>query len=205
MIIAYTEIDKIKRKESKQIQSFWKQGAKHVFIEQDRETRAEFIKALNLVKTGDYLMVETIDQLGRNHEELVKVIKELIAKEAGLLITSIPLLNQPLDDPKFTRFVEELLLQLLKNMKERETLERRRKQAEGIRAAKEKGVYKGRPALYAADAKDPAKRLAYHSIVKMLKAGESVQKIAREHEVTRTTVYRIKQELDTLETGEETC
>ena len=60
--------------------------------------------------------------------------------------------------------------------------------------AKEKGIYKGRPVLYAPNAKDPQKRLVYYRVIEMLDQGISISKIAKEVDITRQTVYRIKKE-----------
>ncbi|OUK32601.1 helix-turn-helix domain-containing protein, partial [Enterococcus faecium] len=67
-------------------------------------------------------------------------------------------------------------------------------QAQGIKIAKANGVYKGRPKLYSADAKDPQRRLVYKSIVEDLKNGVAIAKIAKDYNVTRQTVYRIKKD-----------
>ncbi|MGC9646723.1 helix-turn-helix domain-containing protein, partial [Staphylococcus epidermidis] len=61
---------------------------------------------------------------------------------------------------------------------------------------KEKGVYKGRPLLYSTNAKDPQKRIIYHRVVEMLKEGTAISKIAKEVNITRQTVYRIKHDND---------
>lgn len=58
--------------------------------------------------------------------------------------------------------------------------------------AKEKGVYKGRPVFYSPNAKDPQKRLVYYRVIEMLEKGVSISKIAQEVNITRQTVYRIK-------------
>ena len=68
----------------------------------------------------------------------------------------------------------------------------KRRQAQGIKVAKEKGVYKGRPLLYSPNAKDPQKRIIYHRVVEMLEEGKAISKIAKEVNITRQTVYRIK-------------
>ncbi|WP_141747957.1 helix-turn-helix domain-containing protein, partial [Staphylococcus sp. HMSC062D04] len=75
---------------------------------------------------------------------------------------------------------------------EQERNESKRRQAQGIKVAKEKGVYKGRPLLYSPNAKDPQKRIIYHRVVEMLERGESITKISKEVNITRQTVYRIK-------------
>ncbi|HFM6415598.1 helix-turn-helix domain-containing protein, partial [Enterococcus faecium] len=48
--------------------------------------------------------------------------------------------------------------------------------------------------LYSADAKDPQRRLVYKSIVEDLKNGVAIAKIAKDYNVTRQTVYRIKKD-----------
>ncbi len=61
-------------------------------------------------------------------------------------------------------------------------------------ATEPKGIYKGRPVLYSPNAKDPQKRLVYQRVVEMLDQGISISKIAKEVDITRQTVYRIKNE-----------
>ena len=55
---------------------------------------------------------------------------------------------------------------------------------------------KGRPLLYSANAKDPQKRIIYHRVVEMLKEGTAISEIAKEVNITRQTVYRIKHDND---------
>uniref|UniRef100_UPI000ABAB312 helix-turn-helix domain-containing protein n=2 Tax=Bacillati TaxID=1783272 RepID=UPI000ABAB312 len=81
---------------------------------------------------------------------------------------------------------------------EQERNESKRRQAQGIKVAKEKGVYKGRPLLYAPNAKDPQKRVIYHRVVEMLEEGQAISKIAKEVNITRQTIYRIKKDNDLL-------
>lgn len=79
---------------------------------------------------------------------------------------------------------------------EQERTESKRRQAQGITIAKEKGVYKVRPVLYSPKAKDPQKRLVYHRVVSQLQEGIAISKIAAETGITRQTVYRIKHEMN---------
>ncbi|MDU7542555.1 MAG: helix-turn-helix domain-containing protein, partial [Escherichia coli] len=76
--------------------------------------------------------------------------------------------------------------------------ESKRRQAQGIQVAKEKGVYKGRPLLYSPNAKDQQKRIIYHRVVEMLEEGQSISKIAKEVNITRQTIYRIKNDNDLI-------
>ncbi|HHY6472100.1 TPA: helix-turn-helix domain-containing protein, partial [Enterococcus faecium] len=88
-------------------------------------------------------------------------------------------------------------IQILAMIAEQERTESKRRQAQGIKIAKANGVYKGRPKLYSANAKDPQRRLVYKNIVEDLENGVAISKISKEYNVTRQTVYRIKNELNT--------
>lgn len=203
MIIAYARVSSYDQNLDRQISEFKKLGAEKIFIEKksgaDFVNRVEFSKALDFVREGDHFMVEAIDRLGRDYEEILKTVSQLKERKVGLLVTSVPLLSEPLGDPLLDRFVKDLILQLLAMIAERERLESKRRQAQGIAIAKEKGVYKGRPILYAADAKDPQKQAVYHQIVRMLEEGLPIKHIAEKNRVTRPTVYRIKEDLATMD------
>ncbi|EUJ44228.1 recombinase family protein [Listeria fleischmannii] len=199
MIIAYARVSSYDQNLDRQISEFKKLGAEKIFIEKksgaDFVNRVEFSKALDFVREGDHFMVEAIDRLGRDYEEILKAVSLLKERKVGLLVTSVPLLSEPIGDPLLDRFVKDLILQLLAMIAERERLESKRRQAQGIAIAKEKGIYKGRPILYAADAKDPQKQAVYHQIVRMLEEGLPIKHIAEKNRVTRPTIYRIKEDL----------
>ena len=95
-------------------------------------------------------------------------------------------------NPLLDKFMKDLIIQILAMVSEQERNESKRRQAQGIQVAKEKGVYKGRPLLYSPNAKDPQKRIIYHRVVEMLEEGQAISKIAKEVNITRQTVYRIK-------------
>jgi DNA invertase Pin-like site-specific DNA recombinase len=99
--------------------------------------------------------------------------------------------------PLLDRFVKDLILQLLAMIAEKERTESKRRQAQGIKIAKEKGVYKGRPTLYGPGARDPQKQAVYYQIVQMLNSGLPIKKVVkRTARLTRPTVYRIQKELE---------
>ncbi|VYU27308.1 Putative transposon Tn552 DNA-invertase bin3 [Staphylococcus simulans] len=70
--------------------------------------------------------------------------------------------------------MKDLIIQILAMVSEQERNESKRRQAQGIKVSKEKGVYKGRPLLYAPNAKDPQKRVIYHRVVEMLEEGQAI-------------------------------
>ena len=107
------------------------------------------------------------------------------------MITSIPTMNDEIGNSLLDKFMKDLIIQILAMVSEQERNESKRRQAQGIQVAKEKGVYKGRPLLYSPNAKDPQKRVIYHRVVEMLEEGQAISKIAKEVNLTRLTVYRI--------------
>ena len=74
---------------------------------------------------------------------------------------------------------------------EQERNESKRRQAQCIKVAKDKGLYKGRSLLYSPNCKDSQKRIIYYRVVEMLEEGQAISKIAKEVNLTRLTVYRI--------------
>ena len=101
---------------------------------------------------------------------------------------------EAIGNPLLDKFIKDLIIQILAMIAEQERTESKRRQAQGIKIAKANGVYKGRPKLYSANAKDPQRRLVYKNIVEDLKKGVAIAKIAKDYNVTRQTVYRIKKD-----------
>ena len=61
------------------------------------------------------------------------------------MITSLPMMNEVISNPLLGKFMKDLIVQILAMVSEQERNESKRRQAQGIQVAKEKGVYKGRP------------------------------------------------------------
>ena len=109
-----------------------------------------------------------------------------------IMITILPKMNEVIGNPLLDKFMKDLIIQILAMISEQERNESKRKQAQGIKVAKEKGIYKGRPVLYSPNAKEPQKRLVYYRVVELLEQGKSISTIAKEIGITCQTIYRIK-------------
>ena len=196
MIIGYARVSTIDQNLDRQIENLQSFGAEKIFTEKQSgksvENRPIFQEVLNFLRMGDRLIIESLDRLGRNYDEIIQTVNYLKEKEAQLMITSLPMMNEVIGNPLLDKFMKDLIIQILAMVSEQERNESKRRQAQGIQVAKEKGVYKGRPLLYSANAKDPQKRIIYHRVVEMLKEGQAISKIAKEVNITRQTVYRIK-------------
>jgi len=196
MIVGYARVSSIDQNLERQLENLKIFGVEKIFTEKQSgksvENRPVFQEALNFVRMGDRFVVESIDRLGRNYDEVINTVNYLKDKEVQLMITSLPMMNEVIGNPLLDKFMKDLIIQILAMVSEQERNESKRRQEQGIKVAKEKGVYKGRPLLYSPNAKDPQKRIIYHRVVEMLEEGQAISKIAKEVNITRQTIYRIK-------------
>ena len=196
MIVGYARVSSIDQNLERQLENLKIFGVEKIFTEKQSgksvENRPVFQEALNFVRMGDRFVVESIDRLGRNYDEVINTVNYLKDKEVQLMITSLPMMNEVIGNPLLDKFMKDLFIQILAMVSEQERNESKRRQEQGIKVAKEKGVYKGRPLLYSPNAKDPQKRIIYHRVVEMLEEGQAISKIAKEVNITRQTIYRIK-------------
>ena len=199
MIVGYARVSTVDQNLDRQIENLQSFGAEKIFTEKQSgksiENRPVFQEVLNFLRMGDRLIIESIDRLGRNYDEIIQTVNYLKDKEVQLMITSLPMMNEAIGNPLLDKFMKDLITQILAMVSEQERNEIKRRQTQGIKVAKEKGVYKGRPLLYSPNAKDPQKRIIYHRVVEMLEEGKAISNIAKEVNITRQTVYRIKHEV----------
>lgn len=196
MIVGYARVSSIDQNLERQLEILKTFGVEKIFTEKQSGksvgNRPVFQEALNFVRMGDRFLVESIDRLGRNYDEIIETVSYLKEKDVQLMITSLPMMNEVIGNPLLDKLMKDLIVQILAMVSEQERNESKRRQAQGIQIAKEKGVYKGRPLLYSPNAKDPQKRVIYHRVVEMLERGQAISRIAKEVNITRQTVYRIK-------------
>ena len=104
--------------------------------------RPQYQKMIRKLKQGDLVIIMSIDRLGRNYEEILEQWK-IITKEkkANIEVLDMPLLNTYVTKDGLTgMFVADLVLQILAYVAEIERTFIKQRQAEGIAAAKKRGV-----------------------------------------------------------------
>ncbi|MEJ7542821.1 recombinase family protein [Staphylococcus intermedius] len=197
MIVGYARVSSVNQNLERQLENLKVFGTEKIFTEKQSgksiDNRSVFREALNFVNMGDRFVVESIDCLGRNYDEVINTVNYLKDKDVQLIITSLPMMNEVIGNPLLDKFMKELIIQILAIIPEQER--KKTSTSSRDRSREKNGVYKGRPLLYAANVKDPQKRIIYHTVVKMLEEGKAISKIAEEVNITRQTVYRIKNEL----------
>ena len=108
--------------------------------------RPQYKKMVRRLRSGDLLYVLSIDRLGRNYEEIQNQWR-VLTKEIGVdvCVIDMPLLDTRSGKDLMGTFIADLVLQILSFVAESERTNIRRRQAEGIEAARARGVRFGRP------------------------------------------------------------
>ena len=107
--------------------------------------RPQYKKLMKKLKPGDLLMIQSIDRLGRNYEEVQDQWRVLTKeKEVDICVIDMPLLDTRQGKDLLGTFIADLVLQILSFVAQNERECIRKRQAEGIAAAKAKGVRFGR-------------------------------------------------------------
>lgn len=104
--------------------------------------RPQYMKMLKRLKSGDLLVIKSIDRLGRDYGEILEQWRK-ITKEIGanIQVLDMPLLNTDSVQENLTGiFISDLVLQILAYVAETERSFIKQRQAEGIAAAKARGV-----------------------------------------------------------------
>lgn len=110
--------------------------------------RPQYKKLVKKLRAGDLLYIVSIDRLGRNYEEIQNQWK-LLTKEIGvdICVTDMPLLDTSSGKDLMGTFIADLVLQILSFVAQNERESIRKRQAQGIAAAKLRGVKFGRPKI----------------------------------------------------------
>lgn len=111
--------------------------------------RPAYLRLKRKLRSGDALVIKSIDRLGRNYDEILCEWKDITKTiNASIVVLDTPLLDTRDDDKNITgKFIADLVLQLLSYVAQLERERIKQNQAEGIQAAKDRGIRFGRPAI----------------------------------------------------------
>jgi len=150
-IYGYVRVSSTDQNEDRQLIALREQGVdeKNIFIDKQSGKdfeRPNYKKLVNKLKTGDLLYIISIDRLGRNYEEIQKQWR-VLTKEIGIdiCVLDMPMLDTRNGKDLMGTFIADLVLQILSFVAQSERENIKKRQTEGIAAAKAKGVKFGRP------------------------------------------------------------
>lgn len=154
MKYGYIRVSTKEQNIDRQLNCMYAQGLdnKSIFIDKQSGKnfdRNEYQKLKNMLKSGDLLIIKSIDRLGRNYDMIIDEWRTLV----NILNVNIQVLDMPLLDTRaegrnlIGKFISDIVLQILSFVAENERDNIKLRQAEGIRIAKEKGKHLGRPKI----------------------------------------------------------
>ncbi|MCI8538924.1 MAG: recombinase family protein [Oscillospiraceae bacterium] len=189
----YVRVSTRGQKEDRQLMAMEEFGvpAERIVVEKQSGKdfeRPVYLQLTRMLRSGDVLVVKSIDRLGRNYTEILEQWSSL-TKEKGVAIV---VLDMPLLDTRAERdltgvLVADIVLQLLSYVAQTERELIRQRQAEGIAAAKEKGVRFGRARIPMPDAFEALALDWWAGRVSAVQAGKQLG-------VSRTTFMRRAEE-----------
>ncbi len=153
--------------------------------------RPNYIALVERLEEGDLLYVKSIDRLGRNYKEILEQWRILTKEKAvDVVVIDMPLLDTRNGKDLMGTFIADLVLQILSFFAESERENIKKRQAEGIKAAKLQGVIFGRPVIVPPD--------DFSQIIGRWERGEiSANDAARLSDMSIATFYRRLREFRT--------
>ena len=203
MKIGYARVSTTDQNLDRQLEQLQKADCKKIFQEKisGKDTnRPELQKMLNFIREDDEVVVISMDRLGRNSRDISNIIEQIKQKRATINILDLPSF-EGIKDRNLKNLLTNLVLEIQKYTAEQERKTILERQKQGIKLAKERGIYKGGVIQYSKDSKDPKRRLIYKTVVELLRRKENgepiaIKQIADQVGITRNTVYRIKREIE---------
>lgn len=150
-VYGYVRVSGIDQNEDRQIIAMREVGVPENNIFMDKQSgknfeRQQYINLREKLKAGDLFYVLSIDRLGRNYEEIQNQWR-ILTKEIGvdICVIDMPLLDTRNGKDLMGTFIADLVLQILSFVADNERTNIRKRQQQGIIAAKARGVRFGRP------------------------------------------------------------
>lgn len=199
-IYGYVRVSSQEQNEDRQLIAMAEAGVARGNIFIDKQSgkdfeRPNYKRLMKRLRPGDTLIIKSIDRLGRNYEEIQNqwriITKE---KKVDIVVIDMPLLDTRRDKNLLGTFISDLVLQLLSFISENERTTIRQRQAEGIAAAKKRGVRFGRPTKEAPPDFDEL-------IAKWQKKEMPLDEILRQYGMSESTFYRRLRERNAMKRG----
>ncbi len=158
MNIAYARVSSKDQNLERQFAAFNTCGVTFDKVFWDKKSGADFDrdnykKLIKKLRRNDLLVIQSIDRLGRNYECILREWKR-ITKEIGadIYVLDMPILDTRCHENNLIgKLIADIVLQLLSFVSENERNNIRARQAEGIKAAKQRGIKFGRPRINCPD------------------------------------------------------
>ncbi len=188
-IYGYVRVSSTDQNEDRQLMALSEKNIPQRNIYIDKQSgkdfeRPQYKRLVKRLKPGDLLYILSIDRLGRNYEEIQRQWR-VLTKDIGIdiCVIDMPLLDTRNGKDLMGTFIADLVLQILSFVAQSERENIKKRQAEGIAAAKAKGVKFGRPEI-------PVPR-EFGKYVSKWEAGKiTTADVIRDTGLSKSTFYR---------------
>lgn len=189
----YVRVSSTDQNEDRQMIALRQAGVedRHIFMDKQSGkdfNRPQYKKMVKKIRPGDLLYVLSIDRLGRNYDEIQQQWR-ILTKEIGIdvCVIDMPLLDTRRSKDLLGTFVADLVLQVLSFAAHNERDNIKKRQAEGIAAARARGVHLGRPVKEAPE--------NFQEIVNSWEKGEiTLAEALKQCNMGQTSFYRRRRE-----------
>lgn len=148
--------------------------------------RSSYLKLIKQLREGDVFVVKSIDRLGRDYQMVIDEWRRIVKViHADIVVLDMPILDtRERKDGLVSKFISDLVLQILSFVAQNKRENIKERQAEGIKLAKERGVRFGRPKkLLPSFFEEAIDRFAIHQL--------TAEKAAKLLGVSKTTFFRL--------------
>ena len=190
----YIRVSTKEQNEDRQLEAMRKSDVPDKNIFSDKQSggdfeRPQYRRMMGILKNEDVLYVKSIDRLGRNYSEILEQWRILTKeKKVDIVVLDMPLLDTRIGKDLMGTFLSDIVLQVLSFAAENERSNIKQRQAEGIAAAKARGVRFGRPKK-----KEPQNFEAMVSLWENKKM--TLSEILESCDMSKSTFFRRRREL----------
>lgn len=190
----YIRVSTKEQNEDRQLEAMRKSDVPDKNIFSDKQSggdfeRPQYRRMMGILKNDDVLYVKSIDRLGRNYSEILEQWRILTKeKKVDIVVLDMPLLDTRIGKDLMGTFLSDIVLQVLSFAAENERSNIKQRQAEGIAAAKARGVRFGRPKK-----KEPQNFEAMVSLWENKKI--TLSEVLESCDMSKSTFFRRRREL----------
>ena len=192
---AYIRVSSLDQNESRQLQAIQELHIPKAHIYLDKQSgkdfkRENYKRLLRVLRKGDLLYILSIDRLGRNYKEIQNQWRYLTSDLGiDICVIDMPLLDTRRYKDLLGTFIADIVLQILSFVAESERDNIRKRQAQGISAAKANGIRFGRP-----ESKIPDN---FTLLVKRWRSRRlSLEELLKTCQISKSTFYRRLREMN---------
>lgn len=190
MKYGYVRVSSTTQNTARQMEEMYKHGLCDKYIYVDKQSGKDFERKKYQIlkrklKKGDLLIVHSIDRLGRNYDMIIKEWRDITKViEADILVIDFPLLDTRVETNNLVgKFIADIVLQILSFVAQNERENIKKRQAEGIKIAREKGIHLGRPKYVLPDNFNDVATAYYLNKI-------NIRDALNELEMTKSTFYK---------------